>query len=180
MDLLLQSRIQAVDEWLDSTRFFSPAKTMCHEIENKMHVYHILRSGRLGIHTHRARPSNSQCGLVHWNMKRLITVYILRKRSHYYNGQWKLHHNNTCMHIAQRVQISSPHMVWKWFIIFPTAQTSHPVIFSCRKETPQGPPFWISTGNVRSCRNYFQTFDVKRILTHIWWTAMALLEMCST
>ncbi len=33
----------------------------------------------------------------------LITLYILHKRPHYYNGQWKLHHNNAVPHTAQGV-----------------------------------------------------------------------------
>ncbi len=37
-------------------------------------------------------------------LKRLITVHILCKWSHYCNGQWKLHYNNERLYVAQYVR----------------------------------------------------------------------------
>ncbi len=65
VDLLLRSLVQAIDKWTGSIGFFSPTKTVRHEIENEKHGYHILWSGKPGVHVHCARWSNNQCGLVH-------------------------------------------------------------------------------------------------------------------
>ncbi len=66
------SHVQAIDKQMSSTRIFSPAKTVCHEIVNKIHDNHILQFGRSGMRTHCARWSVS----VDWY------VEVLKAHSH--------------------------------------------------------------------------------------------------
>ncbi len=132
-----------------------------------MRGYHTLQLRRAGIYTPCARGSNSQCGLVSQSTEQLIMVHILRKRPHYCNGQWKLHYNNVCPHVAQHV----------WEVLYLTWCGSDSSILS----TPYSPDLapcdiflfpkdkrdlkgcHFEFAQVRGCRNCFQTFDVKWI-----------------
>ncbi len=62
-------------------------------------------------------------------LKRLITVHVLCKWSHYCNGQWKLHHDNAHPHVAQCIwDVLTLHGV-EVIVHVPTVQTSCLVIF---------------------------------------------------
>ncbi len=90
------SHDQATDEQMASTRFFLVAKITHHKIENEMHGYYILWSGRPGI-------MHTLCQMIEQSMQ-INTVHIPCKWLHYCNGQWKLHHDNTSLCVGQRVR----------------------------------------------------------------------------
>ncbi len=85
--LLLKSHVQATDRRMDSMKFLS-TKTTYHETKNEIHGYHILRSGRSGIHAHTV--PDSQTVNANWYteaLKRLITMHTPHKRPNYRNGR---------------------------------------------------------------------------------------------
>ncbi len=105
MDLFLQFWVQATDEQMDSTRFFSPAKILCREIKNEIiNGYPFFdREGQVCTHA-MLDGQTTNANMYFKVLKWLITGYIPHKWKHYYYSQWKLHHDNAHPHVVQHVR----------------------------------------------------------------------------
>ncbi len=103
MDLLFQSFVQATDERMGSLRFFLPAKTAHHKVENEIHGYTFFHWKDLVYSTLCQVITTANADWYIKVLKWFITIHILHKQSHYCNGQWKLHHSDTHPQVAKCV-----------------------------------------------------------------------------
>ncbi len=86
VDLLLQTRVRAINEWMGSTRFVLTARARSHEIENEMYGYHIHWSGRARMRTH--THTHTCVYLLHQGRTQIFSYTLLLRTDHQYlNGQ---------------------------------------------------------------------------------------------
>ncbi len=108
------------------------------------------------VNTHCARWSNSKCRLVRWSPEAPYYSTNPVKWPHYCNHQWKLHHDNICLHVAHVLDFLTSHGVE----VIPHTPYSPDLVLwifmsPAGKRDLKGRHFEISTSDVRGCRNCF-------------------------